>query len=271
MFGAICGDVIGRPFEFDHPSTTKDFELFSEGSRFSDDTVLTMAVARATIDGTPYWNALVDYGLAYKDTGFAGNFTTWLANPSQGRGVMRCNGAAMRVSPVAWLARDMAHTLSLAMESAKPTHDTHEGISGALAVAAAVRLAIEGASKDEIRRHVTVLTGYDLTRTVDQIRADYPRFKWRASESVPEAIICALEANSVEDAIRNAVSLGNDADTQAGIAAAIAEPMFGIPAEILARALETLSREFRAATDRFLEATSRFRSGAGDPVTRAAR
>lgn len=263
MLGAICGDVIGRPYEFTHPVRTKDFELFTEESRYSDDTTLTAAVAYATLNGIPYVDALVEFGVRHLDHGFSKGFKAWLLDPDRPAGMSYGNGSAMRVSSVAWLARDLDHAIDLATQSALPSHGHPEGIKGAVATAAAVRLAIEGKPQDEIRRTVSLLTGYDLDRTVDGIRADYPRFKTTCPDSVPEAIVCALEATSYEDAVRNAVSLGNDADTQAAIAGAIAEPIFGIPEWIASKAVATLSHDIKAVLDDFAARTAHMRAPHG--------
>jgi ADP-ribosylglycohydrolase len=240
MSGAIIGDVIGRPYEFDHPVRTKDFELFTPGMRISDDTVLYLAVSYATMHGLSYWDTLVEFGKRYASIGFAQGFEAWVANPSRTMGVSWANGSAMRVGGIPWIARDMQETLEMARESAIPTHSHPEGIKGALAVACAVRVGIEGGTKEDIRREVTILTGYDLNRTVEGIRPTYMRFAVHCAQSVPEAIICALDATSFEDAIRNAVSLGNDADTQALIAGGIAETLFQVPEEFSARCLALL-------------------------------
>lgn len=256
MLGAICGDVIGRPYEFENPVRTKDFELFTDASRYSDDTILTVAVGHAAMTGTPYLDTLVSFGQRHLDQGFSKGFRAWLLDPNRGPGNSYGNGSAMRVSAVAWLARDLDEAIWMAEQSALPSHGHPEGIKGAVATAAAVRMAIEGKTREEIRQALAALTGYDLERTVDGIRANYPRFKTTCPDSVPEAIVCALEATSYEDAVRNAVSLGNDADTQAAIAGAIVEPMFGIPEWIAERALSTLSEDLREVVDRFMERTA---------------
>lgn len=250
MSGAICGDVIGRPYEFDHPVRTKDFELFADGIRFSDDTVLYLAVAHAAMNGLSYWDTLVEFGRMYEGTGFAKGFTAWVADPNRRQGDSWANGSAMRCGAVAWIARDMQEALQMARDSAMPTHSHEEGVKGALAVVCAIRVGIEGGSRDDIKREVTALTGYDLDRTVDGIRARYPRFQVSCARSVPEAIVCALEAASFEDAIRNAVSLGNDADTQACIAGGLAETFFDVPDTIRTRCLATLTPHLLGIEDK---------------------
>jgi ADP-ribosylglycohydrolase len=160
------------------------------------------------------------------------------------------------VSALAWLAGSVEEAMQMATWSALPSHGHPEGIKGAVAAAAAVRLALEGESQQSIRRIVSDITGYDLDRTVDGIRADYPRFKVSCQESVPEAIICALESTSYEDAVRNAVSLGNDADTQAAIAGSIAEALFGVPDFIADRCLPLLTADLAAVYDQFRAKTA---------------
>lgn len=258
MLGAICGDVIGRPYEFEFPVRSKDFELFRHDSRFSDDTVLTSAIAYKLMHGGTYESALVEFGLRHIEDGFGKGFKAWLLDANRQQGDSFGNGSAMRVSPVAWFASSLEEAIEMARESALPSHSHPEGIKGAIAVAAAVRLSIEGRF-GEIRQIVTELTGYDLNRSVDEMRWTIPRFKTTCQESVPEAIICALEATSYEDAVRNAVSLGNDADTQAAIAGAIVEPIFGIPSDISERCLKTLTPDIKEVYDVFVERTMHVR------------
>lgn len=255
MLGAIVGDVIGRPYEFARPVRTKDFELFGPDSAASDDSILTCAVAHACMTDEDFGAALVAFGRRHLEVGFSKAFKAWLLDEARPPGMSMGNGSAMRVSPVAWIARDLDHATDLATRSALPSHGHPEGIKGAVAVATSVRLAIEGWDLADIRRKVAADTGYDLSRSVDDIRSDYPRFKTTCPDSVPEALTCAFEAASFEDAIRNAVSLGNDADTQAAIAGAICEPVFGVPEPLAEEALARLPadllevfRAFRAAT-----------------------
>jgi ADP-ribosylglycohydrolase len=254
MLGAICGDVIGRPYEFEFPVRTKDFPLFRHDSRFSDDTILTAAITKAAMDGLSYEDMLVEFGLRHLEEGFAKGFKSWLLDESRKQGDSYGNGSAMRVTGLPWLAADMDETIRMATESALPSHSHPEGIKGAVAVAVAVRLSIEGRF-GEIKRVVTELTGYDLNRSVDAMRWTIPRFKTTCQDSVPEAIICALEATSYEDAVRNAVSLGNDADTQACIAGAIVEPLYGVPENIASRCLSTLTPDLREVYKKFLVST----------------
>jgi ADP-ribosylglycohydrolase len=251
MLGAICGDFIGRPYEFKDFVLTKDFPLFREGSQFSDDTVMTAAIAHALMNGIAFQDAIVEFGVRHIEGGYGKLFKAWLLDGNRQQGTSWGNGSAMRVSAIAWLAGSYQETLSIAHQSALPSHASPEGINGAVAAAAAVRLALEGKPQQEVRETVAKLTGYDLDRTVDQIRENYPRFKVSCQESVPEAIICALEATSYEDAVRNAVSLGNDSDTQAAIAGSIAEVYFGIPNFIVERVRPTLPEDIISVLAQF--------------------
>lgn len=251
MLGAICGDVIGRPFEFKDFLLTKDFELFSDNSRFSDDTVMTIAVADAVLNGRSFEDCYVEYGRRHIEGGFGGMFKNWLLDDNRVQGNSWGNGSAMRVSAIASLAGSLDDVIEIARQSALPSHNSPEGIQGAVAAAAAVKLALDGVAFADIRREIVRLTGYNLDRSVDEIRANYPRFAVSCQDSVPEAITCALESTSFEDAVRNAVSLGNDSDTQAAIAGSIAEARFGVPAEIADRCVATLTPDLKVILDQF--------------------
>ncbi len=251
MLGAICGDVIGKPYEFVRPVITKDFELFAEDSAFSDDTVLTAAIADACLRGRDFGECLVEFGRRHIDAGYSRTFKAWLLDDARLPAFSTGNGSAMRVSPVAWFAGTLEQTIDLATRSALPSHGDPEGIKGAVATASAVFLALEGWELPDVRKKVTEISGYDLSRSWDDIRADYPRFKTKCPDSVPEALTCAFEATSYEDAIRNAIALGNDADTQAAIAGAIAEPVWGVPDFISGPALQRLSPDIRSVYDAF--------------------
>lgn len=255
MRGAICGDFIGRPYEFENPTTDYGFELITADSRFSDDTVMTVAVADAIMSERPFEESLVEFGIRHIDGGYGKGFKAWLLDENRQTGTSYGNGSAMRASPVGWLTGGLAECLGLAWKSAEPSHSHPEGIKGAIAAAAAVRLALEGVTQEGVRRAIAALTGYDMDRSVNQIRSDYPRFKVTCQDSVPEAIICAVEATSFEDAVRKAVSLGNDADTQAAIAGSIAEVWFGVPDWIAGPALSSLTPDLSAVYRRFEERT----------------
>lgn len=232
MLGAIAGDIIGSVFER-RPARSPDFPLFSARSVFTDDTVLTVATAHALVDGVPYDEVYHRYGNAYPHAGYGGTFRKWLRSADRRPYGSWGNGSSMRVSPVGLAAPSAEWAVAEAARSAAVTHDHPEGIKGAEAVALAVFLAKAGASKADIRREVAAHTGYDLSRTVGDIRAAGYRFDVSCAGSVPEAIIAFLDARDPEDAIRLAIMLGGDADTQAAIAGAIAEAFWGgLPAHI---------------------------------------
>jgi ADP-ribosylglycohydrolase len=206
MLGAIAGDIIGSPYEH-RPTKSKDFPLFSAASCFTDDTVLTVAVADCVLHRTDYTAVFHDYVARYPHAGYGGTFIQWaLSRSTQPYGSWG-NGSAMRVSPIGWAARDAAEAVAEAKRSAEVTHNAPEGVKGAQATALEVFLARTGSSRDEIRATIENQFGYDLDRTVDEIRPWY-RFDVSCQGSVPESLVCFLESTDVEDAIRNAISLG---------------------------------------------------------------
>lgn len=231
MLGAIAGDVIGSVFEW-HPTKSKQFPLFVPRSRFTDDTVLTIAVAGALLTDGDYARTIKDYGRRFPDAGYGKRFKQWLAaNESAPYGSFG-NGSAMRVAPIAWAFDSVDDVLRAAEESAVVTHDHPEGVKGAQATALAVYLARKGADKRDTATEITDRFGYDLTKTPDEIRPTY-KFDVTCQGSVPQSIVCFLAADSFEDTVRTAISLGGDADTMAAIAGSIAEPYFGgVPVEI---------------------------------------
>jgi ADP-ribosylglycohydrolase len=233
MLGAIAGDVIGSVFER-HPIKSKEFPLFVPQSRFTDDTVLTVALADSLLHQKDWVTTLKAYYADYPDVGFGGAFITWTQGGSREPYGSWGNGSAMRVSPTAWVGQTLDEVLMLAARSAAVTHDHPEGIKGAQAIAAAVFMARTGATKQAIGQEIAMRFGYDLDRTIDGIRPAY-RFDVSCQGSVPEAILAFLEAADFEDAIRNAVSLGGDADTMASMAGAIAEAFYGSVPEFIHR------------------------------------
>ena len=247
MYGAILGDIVGSPYEFDcNNYKAKDFPLFSRRSDFTDDTVMTLAVAKALLstrgqDDAAIKTALVRemqrLGRAYPDRGYGTHFGGWLyeddPQPYQSYG----NGSAMRVSPVAWAAESLSQCLALAKASAEVTHDHPDGIAGACAVAGAVYLARMGESKEAIVDHVTRY--YPLDFTLDEIREGYA-FDVSCAGSVPQAMEAFLEAEDFEDALRNAVSIGGDSDTIAAITGSIAEAYYDIEDEMRTTAFSYL-------------------------------
>lgn len=237
MLGAICGDIVGSHWEF-RRIKTKDFPLLVETSGFTDDTVLTCAVADALLHDRDIIESLRDWARRIKLPahlgGYGQRFIRWVAAPTpQPAYGSYGNGAAMRVSPVAWLADSLEDALVISDRVTGVTHDHPEGLKGARATVHAIWLARQGADPATIRTTLAEIYGYDLTRGVDAIRATY-QYTESCQGTVPEAIVCALEATDFEDALRNAVSLGGDADTLAAIAGAIAEARFGIPETLMA-------------------------------------
>jgi ADP-ribosylglycohydrolase len=250
MLGAIAGDVVGSVHEH-RPIKTTEFPLLVPGSRFTDDTVLTVATAHAILTGTPYQEAYRAFGRRYPDAGYGGMFLNWLASPEARPYNSWGNGSAMRIAPVGWAFDTVEAVLEEAGRSAAVTHDHPEGIKGARATAHAVFMARSGVSKEDIRAELVGRFGYDLDRTIDRIR---PVYQWDVScqGSVPEAIIAFLDSADYEDAIRLAISLGGDADTQAAIAGAIAQAHYGtVPGEIAEPVRERLPREFLEVIDEF--------------------
>ncbi|MGC1954622.1 MAG: ADP-ribosylglycohydrolase family protein [Gammaproteobacteria bacterium] len=241
MIGAIAGDVIGSVYE-GKSLKTKDFPLFSQQSRFTDDTVLTVAVAEALLRGADYAAAFKRYFRAYPDRGFGGFFVRWASSDQVAPYGSFGNGAAMRVGPTGWARDTWSEVLAEARRSAQVTHDHPEGIRGAQATAAAVFMARTDASKHHIRHAIQAHFGYDLERALDDIRDEY-RFDVSCQGSVPEAIISFLESSDYEDAVRNAVSLGGDSDTMACIAGGIAEAFYGgVPQWIVEQVRARLDR-----------------------------
>lgn len=259
MLGAICGDVIGSVHERAATKTTQ-FKLFERECRFTDDTVLTVAVADAIMSDEDYGTTIHRYARAYPKSGFGSKFRRWLRDDNPQPYNSWGNGSAMRVSPVGWIARSAQHALDEAARSAAPTHGHAEGVKGAQAVAMAIYLARTGKSKEAIRDRVAAFTGYDLARTIDGIRPRY-RFESTSALSVPEAIIAFLEAADYEDAVRLAISLGGDADTQAAIAGSIAEAFWGeVPPAIVKKVWRYLPTEFIVVIEKFYERNVRLDS-----------
>ena len=243
MYGAILGDIIGSPFEFDRGDKTKNFDLFSKGCYFTDDSVMTIAVGEALLAvGTQATvkeieEAVVtnmqDWGKRYPYAGYGGRFRYWLRERNPKPYGSYGNGSAMRVSAAGWLYDSMERTREVARATANVTHNHPEGIKGAEATAGAIYMARSGSSKEEIKEYIEREFHYNLDRTLDEIRPGY-HMDETCQRTVPEAIIAFLESKDFEDAIRNAVSLGGDTDTLGAITGSIAEAFYGIPAVLLA-------------------------------------
>lgn len=275
MYGAILGDIIGSPYEFDMSDKTKDFPLFSAYSKFTDDTIMTIAVAEAFMNVKDLhpehfeqgWylpdgkasddtvrqslvQSMHKYGNMYPLAGYGGRFAMWLflegTEPYGSYG----NGSAMRVSSVAWLYNDLDSVRKAARLSAEVTHNHPEGIKGAEATASAIFLARIGSTKAKIKAYIEDNFGYDLSRTCDEIRPTYYHVE-SCQETVPEAITAFLEGESFEDVIRTAVSLGGDCDTLTCIAGAIAEGFYGVSDVLKQECRCRLLPELVAVLDRF--------------------
>ena len=251
MIGAIAGDVIGSVYEV-RPCRDPGFQpLVADDAVFTDDTVLTAATAEAVLRGGDYAAAYREWGLRHPLAGYGGTFRQWLLTPGAGPYNSWGNGSAMRVSPVAWAFDSEADVLREAERSAAVTHDHPEGIKGAQVVALAIFMARRGAGKEDIRREIADRFRYDLSRTVDEIRRGYG-FHVSCMKSVPEALVAFLDSRDAEHAIRLAISLGGDADTQAAIAGSVAEAFYrGIPEPVRAPVLERLTPDLRAVLDAF--------------------
>ena len=265
MYGAILGDIIGSPFEFDRGDKTKDFKLFSRRSHFTDDSVMTLAVCEALLkvgqDATvkeiedAVISSMQSWGRRYPHAGYGGYFRRWLTachpEPYNSFG----NGSAMRVSAVGWLYDSLENTRTVAKATANVTHNHPEGIKGAEATASAIFMARNGSSKEEIKKYIENEFHYDLNRTLDEIRPSY-HMDETCQKTVPEAIIAFLEATDFEDAIRNAVSLGGDTDTLGAITGSIAEAYYGIPEWLMTECRKRINRDMRVVLDDFNDALS---------------
>jgi len=258
MYGAILGDIIGSPYEFDMGDKTKNFPLFSKRSEFTDDSVMTIAVAEAFMDALaenpkPSDEAIKEklvfqmqkYGKRYPHAGYGGRFSWWLRTDNPEPYNSFGNGSAMRVSSVAWFFDSMETVRHAARLSAEVTHNHPEGIKGAEATASAIFLARTGHSKEEIRQYIEDEFDYVLNRTCDEIRPHY-RHVESCMETVPEAITAFLEGDNFEDVIRTAVSLGGDCDTLTAIAGSIAEGFYGVPDELKHECLARLPVDLKA-------------------------
>ncbi len=260
MLGAIVGDIIGSAYEFTEQKR-HDFELLPHGSRFTDDSVMTIAVAHWLcnyIEEDHPQEKLIEtmqmFGRKYPFAGYGSSFNSWLWSENPQPYNSWGNGAAMRVSPVGLYAETLDEALELAKRTAEVSHNHPEGIKGAQAVAAAVWMAKHKHTKDEIRDYLTNKFQYNLARTVDKIR---PTYQWDVScqGSVPESIICFLEGKDFVDVVRLAVSLGGDADTMACIAGSIAACIYPIPEEIFKKCMEMLPAELQKESEAFIRLT----------------
>ena len=263
MFGAILGDIIGSPYEFDMGNKTKAFPLFSRHAKYTDDSVMTLAVAEALMDAQPeepdeaickrLVSCMQKYGRTYPKAGYGYGFARWLMKEAPQPYDSWGNGSAMRVSSVAWLCQDLETVRKMARLTASVSHNHPEGMKGAEATAAAIFLARTGKNKEEIKAYIQREFGYDLSRSCDEIRPTYHHVE-SCQETVPEAITAFLEGETFEDVIRTAVSLGGDCDTLTAIAGSMAEGFYGVPEDLKAECRARLPEPLRAVLARFEQA-----------------
>lgn len=250
MIGALVGDIIGSVYEFIAMKET-EFPLFSNKSRFTDDSVLSIAVADCILSGSSYVDKFHEYTKTYHDRCYGAGFMQWVESGSREPYNSWGNGSAMRVSPVGFAFDTVESVLHEAKRSSEVTHNHPEGIKGAQATALCIFMARTGSSKDDIREHITSQFGYNLNRTIEGIRPNY-EFNESCQGTVPEAIIAFLDSKDYESAIRLAISLGGDADTLACITGGIADAFYGgVPANIAAPAMEKFDDRLRGVVDRF--------------------
>lgn len=250
MIGAIAGDIIGSVYER-RRIKTKIFPLFDARCRFTDDTVLTVAVADAILSGVPYVDSVRRIGRRHPDAGYGGSFIRWLFAEDAGPYGSWGNGSAMRVSPVGFAFSTEDEVLRQARMTAEITHSHPEGIKGAEATALAIFLARTGHDKEGIRLRIADRFGYDLYRNIDDIRPSYV-FDVSCQGTVPQAMVAFLDSASYDDAVRNAVSLGGDSDTLACITGGIAEAFYGsVSDDIRAKVEDLLTPDLWEVTKAF--------------------
>ena len=250
MLGALTGDIVGSIYEWNNIKSTV-FPLFQDHCRFTDDSVLTVALAESILTGEGYAAVMRRYCRRYPDAGYGRNFLRWALSDDDASCHSWGNGAAMRISPAGWAYDTLPEVLQKAKEYSVPTHDHPEGVKGAQAVAAAVYLGRTGASKEAIRSYVAGTFGYDLSRSCDEIRPAYT-FDVSCQGTVPQALTAFLESADFESAIRLAISLGGDSDTLAAITGGIAQAYYGgVPGGIAARTLQFLDEPLRQVTLEF--------------------
>ena len=261
MIGAILGDMIGCPYEFDRGNKTKDFPLFIRYSKFTDDSVMTVAVAEGLMDAMgksdeeirqALVHSMQKWGARYPHAGYGHMFSSWLRAEDPKPYGSFGNGSAMRVSSAGWLFDTLEETRHMARLTAEVTHNHPEGIKGAEATASAIYMARTGSAKEAIREYIIREFHYDLSRTCDEIRPDYHHVE-SCQKTVPEAVTAFLEGTDFEDVIRTAVSLGGDCDTLTCIAGGMAEAFYGVPEDIAAEGRKRLPDDMLAVLDRFCD------------------
>ncbi len=252
MIGAIIGDIVGSRFEFNNNRST-EFEFFHPDCEYTDDTVMTVAVADAIMSCRPFGEVMHEYGRKDPKRGYGGRFFNWLLSKNPQPYNSFGNGSAMRVSPCAFLAKgNREQALTWATASAVCTHNHPEGVKGAMAITDCILMAQARKPKEEIRKLVEELYDYDMNFTIDEIR---PRFGFNeiCQMTVPQAVECFLESHDFESAIRIAISLGGDSDTIANITGGIAEAYYGVPEEMRKTAMAMLSEEMQQVVNKMYE------------------
>lgn len=263
MYGAIIGDIIGSRFEFDNGNKSKEFELFTSECDFTDDTVMTIAIAEGLLDVGPdadektvkesIIRSMKKWGKKYPYAGYGQRFIGWVLSDNSEPYGSYGNGSGMRVAAVGWLYDTIERTREIARWTAEVTHNHPEGIKGAESTASAIFMARNGASMDDIKKYVVDEFGYDLSRTLEEIRPNYHHVE-DCMHTMPEAFECFLESESYEDCIRNVMYIGGDTDTLGAIAGAIAEAFWGLPVSIVKHTQDYLPKEMFMVINRFQEA-----------------
>ena len=260
MYGAVFGDIIGSRFEFDRGGKTKDFELFTKEDQWTDDSVMTIAVMEALMNAgkdadvetikEECIKSMKKWGQKYPDAGYGGRFYGWVLSKDPKPYGSWGNGSAMRVSGAGYVYETVERTREVAKATAEVTHNHPEGIKGAECTAAVMFLARTGKSKDEIKEYVVKEFGYDVSKTVDELRPLHEHVE-SSMDSLPKALASFFEGNSYEDVVRNAVSLGGDTDTLAAIAGAMGDAMYGVPKDIFVKGLEYLESDMKETLNDF--------------------
>ena len=260
MYGTILGDIIGSTFEFDRGGKTKEFPLFSSECTWTDDTVMTVAIAEALLEvGSEATipeieeacvRSMQKWGRKYPYAGYGARFIRWVVDPHPHPYGSFGNGSAMRVSPVGWLYDTVERTREVAKATSLVSHNHPEGIKGAECTAAVVFLARKGFSKDEIEEYIRDQFGYDYSETLEEMRARHAQVE-TCMDSLPKALRAFFDGTSYEDVIRNAVSLGGDTDTLGAIAGAMGEAYYGVPDELRKECLARIPKDMLVVLNRF--------------------
>ncbi|MCR5594046.1 MAG: ADP-ribosylglycohydrolase family protein [Saccharofermentans sp.] len=261
MIGAIIGDIAGSRFEFDRGDKSKEFKLFTRYNHFTDDTVMTVAVAEALLNAgvdadektvkTELIKSMKKWGQKYPNAGYGARFIYWVLTDDPEPYGSYGNGSGMRVSPAGWMYDTIDRTREVARWTAGITHNHPEGIKGAESIAAAIFLARNGEDKDAIKTYIEREFGYDLSRTLDDIRPTYKHVE-DCMHTMPEAITCFLESDSYEETLRNVMYIGGDTDTLGAIAGAIAEAFYGTPYDLYKTAQDYLPDDIKDVVRRFV-------------------